>query len=270
MKIGVIGCGNMGKVLVKGMLHSIKLSEDIFLFDVDSSKAQKLLKSGKVSVMKSARDLIEKSDFVLLAIKPQDAAAFLKENAKAIDGKNKVLISIAAGLKTEFFREFVKKTPIARVMPNTPAVVGKAASAIYFAGKFTAAQKEGVLSIFQASGLAVEVKKEDWLDAVTGLSGSGPAYVFTFINSLADGAVLEGLPRDIARKLAVQTVLGSAELAASSLEEGVHLEELKDQVTSPGGTTAAGLYALEKGGFRASVIEAVREAAKRSRELGGK
>jgi pyrroline-5-carboxylate reductase len=189
---------------------------------------------------------------------------------KPLDQNRKTVISIAAGVKTEFYRKYLAAANLVRVMPNLPALIGKGASGIYFEGNIPEDDRNMVLEIFQACGLASEVKKEELLDVVTGLSGSGPAYVFSFINSLADAGVLEGLPRDTARKLAVQTVLGSAEYAAGEMKNNVHLEELKDRVTSPGGTTARGLFALEEGAFSAVVIKAVKEAVLRSKELGGK
>ena len=179
----------------------------------------------------------------------------------------KILISIAAGVRISLFRKHLKTSLIARVMPNTPAIVGEGASAVYFDGNFTDQQKDIVLKIFKTCGIAEVVKIEDLLDAVTGLSGSGPAYVYTFINALTDGGVKEGLTRETSKRLAIQTVLGAAKLAQN--EMGTHLLELRDRVTSPGGTTAAGNHALEEGGFNASVVNAVSAASNRSRILGG-
>jgi pyrroline-5-carboxylate reductase len=269
MKLGFLGCGNMGSAILSGILNNkLVAPEDIYIYDIDQQKTRQLSQRWKVISVKETADIAENCDVIMIAVKPQDIGYLLESTAGKMDSAQKIVISIAAGVKVELIKKYLKKSHIVRVMPNTPALIGKGAAGIYFAGDFTEKQEAIVMDIFRACGTAEIVKKEDILDVVTGLSGSGPAYVFAFINSLADGAVLEGLPRDTARRLAIQTVLGSAELAWDSMKEGVHLEELKDRVTSPGGTTAAGLFALEEGKFRGTVIKAVKEAAKRSRELG--
>jgi pyrroline-5-carboxylate reductase len=156
------------------------------------------------------------------------------------------------------------KARLVRVMPNTPALVGEGMSALCAGASVTAADRRRALEIFSAVGRAVEVASESLLDAVTGLSGSGPAFVFLFLEALSDGGVQAGLPRPLANELAAQTVLGAAKLALTS---GTHLGALKDMVTSPGGTTIAGVAALESGAFRGTVIRAIEAAANRSKEL---
>ncbi len=268
MKIGIIGCGNMGSALIAGILRE-KLYE-VYVYDIDEVKIKQALSRWNIKKAAGLRDIADKCGIIILAVKPQDVEPVLKEIKTKFDAGGRILISIAAGIKTNLIRKYLKKALIARVMPNTPALVGEGVSGIYFDGKFDESKQNLVLNIFYTIGIAEVVKKEEQLDAVTGLSGSGPAYVFAFINALADAGVMEGLPRDVAKRLAVYTVGGSAVLAAESLEAGIHFEELKDRVTSPGGTTAEGLLALEEGAFRASVLKAVRAAAKRSKELGEK
>lgn len=271
MKLGLIGCGNMGEAILGGVVRAgVVPASEVMIYDVDAKKTERISGQWKINVSRTVSELVKDCETVLLAVKPQDMASLIEGLNEELNSRRKLIVTIAAGLKTAFYRKTVKTNPIARVMPNLPMLAGKGASGIYLDGDFNETEKKLVVDLFQACGVAEIVKKEDWLDAVTGLSGSGPAYVFLFINSLAEGAVKEGLPKDIALKLAVQTVAGSAALLSSALAEGKHPEKLKDEVTSPGGTTAAGLFALEKGKLRFTVMNAVKEAAKRSRELGGK
>lgn len=271
MKLGLIGCGNMGEALLNGVLQAgVFRKEDVLIYDTDGKKSGKLREKWGVSSAKDEKDAAANADMIVIAVKPQDMPGLMRDIGQAVNTGRKILVSIAAGIPVSFYRKTVSENPVVRVMPNILMLIGKGASGIFMDGDMTEQEKSAVLSVFRASGTAEIVKKEEWLDAVTGLSGSGPAYVFTFINSLADGGVKEGLPRELSLKLAVQTVLGSALLAESELEQGTHLEKLKDNVTSPGGTTAAGIYALEKGRFRYTVISAVRDAAQRARKLGGK
>lgn len=271
MKLGLIGCGNMGSVLLSRMISSnIVNATNARVFDIDEKKMNKLATDLNVINVDNIGDLVSNSDVVIIAVKPNNIEALLDEYRSELDKSSKIIVSIAAGVQIGLYRQYIGIARIVRVMPNTPALVGEGASGLYFDGEFDEAEHCDILAIFEACGLAVVVQKESLLDVVTGLSGSGPAYVFAFINSLADGAVAEGLPRDIARELAIQTVLGSAKLAKQEVSNGVHLEELKDRVTSPGGTTAEGLFALEAGGFRVSVMDAVRTASEKARKLGEK
>jgi pyrroline-5-carboxylate reductase len=268
MKIGIIGCGNMGSAIIAGL--SRVGAFEMSVYDIDKVRLRETATRWRAREAAGLAEIAASCRILILAVKPQDVEHVLKEIEMKFDTGSKILISIAAGVKISSYRKYLKKALIARVMPNTPALVGEGVSGIYFDGKFAEKDREAVLSIFYTIGIAETVKNEDLLDAVTGLSGSGPAFVFAFINALADAGVLEGLPRDVSRRLAVYTVSGSAALAAQSIESGIHLEELKDRVTSPGGTTAEGLLAMEEGAFNASVIKAVRAAVRRSREMGEK
>lgn len=271
MKLALIGCGNMGTALIGGIISSGTLkAPNVVVFDVDVQKSNDVKTSFEVNSALTAAEAVSSSDVVLLAVKPNAVGKVLEGVKSELDQESKTLISIAAGLPVSFYRNTLKKTKIVRVMPNTPALVGEGMSALYFDGDFSDGEKEEILSLFRSCGRAIVLSKESWMDAVTGLSGSGPAYVFNFINALADGGVLEGLPRSDARLLAAQTVFGAAKLAIEALEKGDHFVELKDRVTSPGGTTAEGLFALEQGSFSADVISAVRAATEKSKKLGGK
>lgn len=265
MTFGVIGYGNMGQAIVRGVVKK-NLFGKIVVYDIAKTKLSRL---PRYTLQAQKVEDVFQCDIVLLAIKPQDVPSFCEANHLLLKNHTRPLVTIVAGLPVSFYRQWTN-CPIARVMPNTPAQVGEGASAIYFDGEFSDTMRQMILNIFGALGIAEVVSKEDLLHAVTGLSGSGPAYVFLFLSALADAGVMEGLPRDVAKKLAIQTVLGSAALALQALKDEKSFEDLKDMVMSPGGTTARGVYALEKGGLRSTVMEAVSEATKRSRELGGK
>ena len=211
-------------------------------------------------------ELAKSATVLILATKPDQAAGALAEISDVFT-KNHLLISIAAGVTLMKLEAALPAgARVIRVMPNTPALVGAGASAFALGKSATAADGELAKKLLSAVGIAIQVK-ESLLDAVTGLSGSGPAYVYQFIEALSDGGVAAGLPRDIATQLAAQTVLGGAKMV---LETGQHPAALKDQVTSPGGTTIEGLHELEKGKLRATVMSAVRAATEKSKKLGGK
>jgi len=206
----------------------------------------------------------EFADAVILSVKPQIIDGVLKEIAKKV-GKSKLVISVAAGVPLARLEAGLERgARVVRVMPNIPCVVGAGAAGFAGGTSATAADLEIVGAILNSFGVGMPVE-EKYLDAVTGLSGSGPAYVFLFMEALADGGVQVGLARDVALKLAMQTVYGAAKMA---LESSKHLGELKDEVTSPGGTTIAGLYAMEQKGFHGVVMDAVVNATRRSQELG--
>jgi pyrroline-5-carboxylate reductase len=200
---------------------------------------------------------------VILCVKPQEAAIAIQQAGAVLDGK--LLISIAAGLNVATLEKMAPKCRVIRAMPNTPAIIGRAATAYTGGANATQADKDCAEAIFASVGV-VSYVQEKLLDAVTGLSGSGPAYVFLVIEALTDGGVSCGLPTNLARQLAIQTVLGAAELAK---ETGEHPAILREMVTSPGGTTAAALGELEQHGVRAAFIQAVRAADRRSKELSG-
>jgi len=263
MQIGFIGSGRMASALLEGIVHAtIAPAADIVITDKLPVAAEDLARRTGAQTRASNAEVAAKAEVLILCVKPGDVPQALRE---AGDLTGKLLISIAAGVPLRRLREWaVGKPRLIRVMPNTPALIGQGAAA-YAAADGTTDEDMAVADrIFGAVGVVVRVK-EELLDGVTGLSGSGPAFVYTVIESLADGGALMGLPRDIALRLAAQTVLGAA---AMVLQTGLHPAQLRDQVASPGGTTIAGLEALEDAGLRAALIGAVRAATERSGELG--
>ena len=263
-RLFIIGAGRMARAIAGGLVRSgLYRGEEIVALDVSEEAATAFGQAtGATGVVAGYEAALAAAPTVLLAVKPQYAAAALADKRQALTGK--LVISIMAGISLARLEELTGAARRVRVMPNTPALVGAGCSAYACAPATTAADRELVERVLGAVGGVYEVP-ESLLDAVTGLSGSGPAYVFAFIQALADGGVAEGLPRDLALELAVRTVRGSAELV---LTQKAHPAVLCDQVTSPGGTTARGLEALERGAFRYTVSRAVREAAARSAELG--
>jgi pyrroline-5-carboxylate reductase len=208
--------------------------------------------------------VVEQASVLVIATKPDQTAVALAEIRDGFTRRH-LLVSIAAGVPTAKLEAALPANArVIRVMPNTPALVGSSAAGFALGKSATRADGELALRLFSAVGVAFQLK-ESLLDAVTGLSGSGPAYVYQFIEALSDGGVAAGLPRDVATKLAAQTVLGAAKMV---LETGQHPGALKDQVTSPGGTTIEGLHELEKGKLRGTVMSAVRAATERSKKLG--
>ncbi len=264
-KLGFIGGGNMGTALIKGVLKAGLLEpSNILVSDISEERLEFLAGEYGVQTFNSNKDVVDNSDVIILAVKPQVMSAVL-EGIKGEVGDAHLLISIMAGVKLATISSVLgKEVPMIRVMPNTPALVLEGASAIACGSKATEEHRDLALSIFSAVGEVVEVE-EKLIDAVTGLSGSGPAYILLVIEALTDGGVMAGLPRPVASKLAVQTTLGAAKLMA---ETGLHSASLKDQITSPGGTTIYGLEVLESGGVRGLLIQAVQTAARRSAELG--
>ena len=259
---GVIGFGNMGSAIVSGLVKSeICMPSDIHVHDIDSEKMAKAKDYGHF-VHPSVEELGKSSVTILLAVKPKDINEVLKglKKIKTIE----LVISVAAGISTAMIESVLPDIPVIRVMPNAPCMVG--AGAIAISRGLNAADKhsEKAKIILGATGFVTELP-ETLMDAVTGLSGSGPAYVALMIEALSDGGVKMGLPRQTALMLAVQTVLGTAEMI---MEKGIHPSKLKDMVSSPGGTTIEGIAALESGAFRGTIIDAVEAATIRSKELG--
>ncbi len=266
-KVAFLGAGNMGEAIIKGLLQTgLVPAESIAATDARADRLQQMVAQYGIRAAASNPALVAEADVVILAVKPQIMRPVLKEIAGAVD-RGKLLISVAAGVPVATLREGLgKPARLIRVMPNTPALVLEGVTAISRAEGLEAGDLEVAQELFGAVGRVV-VLDEEALDAVTGLSGSGPAYVAIVIESLADGGVKMGLDRATAMTLATQTVLGSARLI---LETGTHPGQLKDMVSSPGGTTIAGIAALEEGGVRHTFISAVERATQRSRELGGK
>jgi pyrroline-5-carboxylate reductase len=263
--IGLVGGGQMGEALIRGMIHSgLMVPGKIMVLEPDAERATHLQHEYGVRPAVDEALLASECPVIILAVKPQIMAAVLARYKNHITGHH-LVISIAAGISIRALENGLgADTRIVRVMPNTPALVLAGASALSANSKATGDDIATARRIFSAIGICVEVS-EPLLDAVTGLSGSGPGYVFTFIEALIDGGVLAGLPRDTAEKLVLQTVFGAAKLA---IESGEPPAVLKGRVTSPGGTTITGLQVLEESGFRGSVMTAVAAAAERSRELG--
>ncbi len=265
-KIGVIGGGKMGGVIIGGIVtNKLAAARDVTVADKVQESLKRLKETYGIGATTDNLKAVRASQVIILAIKPQDMASVLAEINPALDGK-KLVISIAAGIPTGFIEDHLREgVRVVRVMPNTPALIGEGAAAL--AGGKNATEEDLSLAdqIFRSLGITV-LLKEELMDAVTGLSGSGPAYGFVIIEALTDGGVRMGLSRDIALKLAAQTMLGAAKLC---LQGDKHPAELKDMVTSPGGTTIAGLMALEKGRIRATLMGAVEAATLRSKELGG-
>jgi pyrroline-5-carboxylate reductase len=266
-KIGVIGGGKMGSVVIHGIVtHGLASPGDVIVADVAKERLEELSGRYGIATTDDNGKAARRADVIILAVKPQIMAEALAQIAALVTPR-KLIVSIAAGISTDFIESRLGKgARVIRVMPNTPALVGEGMAALACGSKAKAEDLALVRHIFDAIGLTVEVK-EDLMDAVTGLSGSGPAYAFVMIEALADAGVLMGLSRDVALKLAAQTLLGAAKLC---LEGDRHPAQLKDMVTSPGGTTIAGLQALEEGKIRATLMAAVEKATLRSRQLGGR
>ncbi|MEP4079916.1 pyrroline-5-carboxylate reductase [Haloferula sp.] len=264
MKLGVIGCGKMGSALIGGAIRAKAIdTSQIIGFDPFPAAGEAFTAATGSPVTSSLTDLAD-CDTFLLATKPQQAAEAL-ESLKNSGVRDATLVSIAAGLTIDWLENHSPEGfRIVRSMPNTPALVGKGASAYARSSHATPEDAAFADKLLGSVGLAVEVP-ESMLDAVTGLSGSGPAYIYLAIEALTDGGVEVGLPREQAHQLAAQTVLGAA---AMVLETGTPPAELRSNVTSPGGTTVAGLTSLEETGFRASLISAVAAATARAAELG--
>jgi pyrroline-5-carboxylate reductase len=265
--IAFLGAGNMAEALVKGLLRA-KVAEpaEIMCTDRRVERGPELRERYGVRFTTSNREATERAELIVLSVKPQVMNKLLDEIAPVLNEK-KLVISIAAGVPIAAIeRKVGHGVRIVRTMPNTPALVGAGATALAAGEHATEADLAQAKALFDAIGKTVVVD-ETLLDAVTGLSGSGPAYIFLVIEALSDAGVKVGLPRVTAQELAAQTVLGSAKLL---IETGEHPGRLKDQVTSPGGTAIAGLHTLEAGGLRTTLMDAVEAATTRSKELGAK
>jgi pyrroline-5-carboxylate reductase len=270
--IACIGSGNMGAALMKGAAGIAGIADggNIGFADADTSKAEAAARSLGALVYASNTEAAMKGDFIFLAVKPQVLPAVLEEIAPALKARlaepnPPVVVSMAAGFSIANIRSLLgSPIPLVRIMPNTPALISQGVIAMTVSPETPADKAAELEKLLSAAGIVDRIE-EKYLDAVTGLSGSGPAFVCIFIEALADGGVRAGLPRDKALRFAAQTVLGTAALVK---ETGRHPGELKDMVTSPAGTTIAGVAALENGAFRGTVMNAVEAAWKRSAELG--
>lgn len=265
-KLGVIGGGVMGEALISRLISAqIYQPSEIIISEPQQQRRNDLTQRYGVVLTANNQETTQATEALLLAIKPQIFEAIATELAGGVTlGTDTVVLSILAGVPLNKLETAFPKHPVIRIMPNTPATVGAGVSAIASGKLVHPPHLDLTRRIFQAVGDVVDVP-EALMDAVTGLSGSGPAYVAILIEALADGGVAAGLPRPVASKLALSTVLGTAQLLSQS---NLHPAELKDRVTSPGGTTIAGVSQLEKAGFRSALIEAVKAATQRSKELG--
>ena len=265
LKIGFLGAGKMATALAKGFVRAglSKANQIIASDPVEGARAAFAKETGAKTTTSNV-EVAKFANILVLAVKPGNVSELLEEIRSTFSEKH-LLISIAAGVPIAKMEASLGNSPrVIRVMPNTPALVGASATAFALGKAATKADGELAQKLFSSVGIAYQLK-ESLLDAVTGLSGSGPAYVFMTIEALSDGGVAAGLPRDVATQLAAQTVFGSAKML---LETGLHPGVLKDQVTSPGGTTIEGLHELEKGQIRAAFISAVRAATDKSKKLG--
>lgn len=264
IKLGFIGVGNMGAAVVKGVLGKKLLPpSDVFVTDIDTTRIASLKEQFGVGVAEDIDELLKTVDVLLYAAKPQNVPQIFPQISAAISPP-KWIISIAAGVKISTLEAYLPDDiPVVRVMPNIAASVGEGAAAIC-GGKYARDKHlQQTENIFNAVGKAIIIE-EKLMDAVTGLSGSGPAFIFLIIEALADAGVQAGLSREHAHILALQTVLGAGKMASAT---DTHPAVLKNRVTSPGGTTAAGLYELERNGLRCAIADAVMAAMKRSVEL---
>ncbi len=264
-RIGIIGAGAMGGALCRGMVKSEAVKPDqIMVYDPIGEKCRELQESLKVHTASDIGNLISTCEILILAVKPHLAVPVLEELSDFLS-KKKLIISIAAGVKIESLEKAASnQLPVIRAMPNTPAQISKGACAYCRGSHARDEHAEVARAVFETVGIAVEVD-EKLMDAVTGLSGSGPAYIFLVIEALTDGGVKAGLPRDVSLQLAAQTVLGAAQMV---MELNLHPAVLKDRVTTPGGTTITGLSVLEETGLRSAFIKAVEAATRRAAELG--
>ncbi|MDD2211964.1 MAG: pyrroline-5-carboxylate reductase [Clostridia bacterium] len=262
-RIGFIGGGAMGEAILKGLLTGGREAQTLLVSDFQKERREFLEKNYQVKTTAENREVVENSDVIIFAVKPQNLKEVVDSCAAVFDNK-KLLISILAGITTTKLEEFFPEgSRIVRAMPNTPALVG-AGTTVLSGGKFASEEDLQIaLDVFRGLG-SVSILPEKMLNAVTGLSGSGPAFVALIVEALADGGVMAGLPRNTALKLALDTVAGTAKLLA---ETGMHPAQLKDRVTSPAGTTIYGMLSLEKSGVRGTIMETVLAATKRAEEM---
>jgi len=267
-KLGILGCGYMGSAILESIVkNNLILPNKIIIFDVVQDKSLVFKDRFSINIAMNEVELVQLSEYVLISVKPQSLGDLLKKIKNNVSNeilKNKCFISIAAGHSIYSFKnELSQNVPIIRAMPNLLVSINKSATAICFSENCSIQQINFSKSIFNSLGITVEVK-EELIDVITGLSGSGPAYIAIFIEALCDGAVKMGLPRDIAYELVLQTVEGTAQFLSKNK---LHPAELKDRVASPAGTTIEGIFALENGKFRYNIMRAVVEAVNRSKEL---
>jgi len=263
-KLGFIGAGNMASALINGILQSKLIpAEHIFVSDVNSLRLDLLRKTG-INIMKDNTNVYRNSDIIILAVKPNVYSLVLKELA-LLDGiDRKIIVSIAPGISIKYIKSFFNHDmKVIRTMPNTPAQIGEGMTVICYEAPVSEQEYQMVRNIFSSVG-QVEFIDEKYLNAAVAVNGSSPAYVYMMIEAMADAAVLRGIPRDSAYRLAAQSVAGAAKMV---LETGKHPGELKDMVCSPGGTTIQAVYQLEKSGFRAALMDAMERCTDKAEKM---
>lgn len=262
--IGFVGGGSLTESIINAIRGTLLPSGNIFVSDHKRKRCTELNSRYRVNAMVGVENFIDKVNLLVIAVKPKDAPSAFAEIRNKIT-LNTIIVSVIAGLKIDIIEKFFPHSPIIRAMPNVPIRVGEGMTAYTVNKKTTASDKKLVEQFWSSIGRAIELE-ERFMDAVTGLSGSGPAYAFLMIDALADGGVAAGLSRAASIELAAQTLLGAAKMV---LETGEHPAALRDKVTSPAGTTIEGIRVLEKCGVRSAMIEAVLAATEKSRALGG-
>lgn len=271
-RIGFIGGGQMGEAIIKGIINAGLVNcDDIYVMDILDSRLNYLEERYGVRNISSDRKVgydyvVDKSDVIILAIKPQVLKEVLESMKDCPWRENQLIISVVGGAKNSAIEKHINKVPVVRVIPNTPMLVNVGAAGLAPGKNASDEDGELALSIFKALGVAYIVP-EGLIDPITSVSGCGPAYVYMFIEALADGGVEMGLSRDVAQTLAAQTVMGAAKMV---LDTGEHPGRLKDNVCSPGGATIAGVHTLEQRGFRGIVMNAVEAGKTRMEEVGRK
>ena len=271
MTIGFIGAGTMAGAIVRGVTAAgVVPGGDVLLYDVNESAAQRLADDVGATVADSAEAVVAGSDVVVLAVKPQVLPAVLDRLAATIGERRPLLVSIAAGISLATIESRLPgaQVPVVRVMPNVNAMIGAGMAAVCGNAAARADDVARVVDIFRAVGDAVELPEKDFA-TYTAIAGSSPAFAFTFIDALARGAVRGGMPKQLATRIAAQAVLGSARTVLERAADGMTPADLTDMVSSPGGTTIAGLLAMEEAGFSPAVVRGVQAVVERDHELGG-
>lgn len=264
MKIGFIGTGNMGSSIIKAIsISNFTEMKNVNIFDLDMEKVNFLIDEYGVSYLDSEIKIVKNSDIVILAVKPNIIPLVLEKIKEEVE-KNTIILTIAAGVSIGQIENIIgEDKKVVRTMPNTPAQILEGMTAVTFNKNINNSEKDIIFKLLNSFGKSVEIE-EKLMHVYTGISGSLPAYVYMFIEALADGGVLEGMTRDKAYQIISQTVLGSAKMV---LETGKHPGQLKDEVTSPGGTTIEAVRVLENGNFRGNVIEAVAACTQKSKKM---
>lgn len=267
MKIGFIGIGNMGNSIIKGLITSNSVSEnEISVYDINMKKSEELSKNYGINVLHNEKEVTENSDVIILSVKPDIYAEVLEKIKDSIE-KDKIIVTIAAGISINYVENIIgANKKIVRTMPNTPAQVLEGMTAVVFNKNINENEKKMIFRLLNSFGKSVELD-EKLIHAFTGISGSLPAYVYMFMEALSDAGVLEGIPRNMTYEIVAQTVKGSAQML---LQSEKHPGVLKDEVTSPGGTTIEAVKVLENGNFRGTVINAVNVCVKKSKKMSEK